>query len=1071
MRNTGRKQTDKKKSETAPPVRSDISQLAALSRRQFTQSVVAAIATLAASACHRGGSDSQHSDAESPRADSTVWDCVRDALKSLEVSPDNLAAQSKKVVATGDPARIAAWVANNITVLPAATSGSYAPTTALWGARATLRSGAGSARDRADLLAGLLEAAGYKTRVVSWKRPASITQEQLYRVHDLVFTPDLRLLAPLLERAQRSAQLQTGPDQDAANECRRLADALLVSADEQLLARARPIDTELPDRLPIVEYEREGVKGWAIAYGSSDVVTSSPEGLGGPAGEADVRTVKLGVAVAANPAAHSALDRTVPHEVLSAQWPVTSVAGRQVFIGFPPPGDPRPYLLGANPQLQAQRVAVARLQSSEALLPSDGAAVVQGARLSLAGRVGSPASGNTDRNDDRGSSRATAAAQRKTVTNIALSVSAAAYPTVILDLALSDAQGQSVSSLGEPDFTVTDEGKQQAISVVRNTAPEGIRVLVLYDTSGSIAESWGSPVRRAGFEAQLSKQLAGVASTSPYLLQVVGLSDTPSSSAWTAPNAEQIQSRLGSIGSQSDVWWALGETAPKSGASAVIVISDFASSAEDVRKVPDYQRNLKASGIRLAIMPIGHVDRDATRLIQELSGCEEVQNDATAAEQLGRFVEKQVKQAATVNYQLQYRAPDGDLAKRTVEVAVMDAPASAARAEYAVPPVTERVAQTGIAGIYLTIEMAGRTAVRTLAGVPLSYRGTVADTADQRAIDEATRALNGLHTIAFEPSQPTASAILDEGLTRLLTLEPVFEAGSRPMSELLPQILQVQRFEPTLGLLLEPVPDAGEDLGGAVPDGLRVMVIGDVSHGDGVQRSVDLLSEFNTWRGRSADAQRAFRAAFRRSLAGSVREGRLFARSAARDLSTGPWVWVPPFDDGAKIDSLSAVSKDWLRVFSDRYGGNVRLVTPQQSTGGAWVVDPTSGSVTAVDADGRGGAGCSIPDEGALTVALALLSIACLTTAPAEGSQGFLLCVGADTYGAATTAAASFNTPAPDTNGPVFGALIYGAQLGASFAFAGAGPQGALARGLIGVILAMLSIATAVCPGNQIIGR
>jgi hypothetical protein len=272
---------------------------------------------------------------------------------------------------------------------------------------------------------------------------------------------------------------------------------------------------------------------------------------------------------------------------------------------------------------------------------------------------------------------------------------------------------------------------------------------------------------------------------------------------------------------------------------------------------------------------------------------------------------------------------------------------------------------------------------------------------------------------------------------------------------MLPQLQKVQRFEPTLGMLLEAVPD----LGGAVPDGVRVAVIADTSDGKATVRTIDLMPEFNTWHGRDPDPKKAFRAALRRSLASSVREGRLFPHSATRDLSTGPWVWVAPNDDGAKLETLSPASKAWLYTFGDLYGGNIRLLRPQHASGGAWVIDPTSGSITAVDADGRGGVKCQMPDDPALLAALLLLSIACVYRAP-EGS-GFLLCLGADVYGSATTAAASFKNPAQGIGAADAALVLYSLQMTLSDVFGG--PDGALARGLIGVILAMLAAGAEAC--------
>ena len=110
-----------------------------------------------------------------------------------------------------------------------------------------------------------------------------------------------------------------------------------------------------------------------------------------------------------------------------------------------------------------------------------------------------------------------------------------------LDVSVTDAGGKGVAGLTEADFAVTEDGNPQAFDVARDTVPDGIRVLLIYDTSGSITKSWGSAAKRAAFEAQLAKLLADANSRGPFLLQVIGLSDTATKSAWAAPDADQNQ--------------------------------------------------------------------------------------------------------------------------------------------------------------------------------------------------------------------------------------------------------------------------------------------------------------------------------------------------------------------------------------------------------------------------------------------------------------------------------------------------------------------------------------------------
>jgi hypothetical protein len=72
----------------------------------------------------------------------------------VRASPDHLPARAANLVAAGDPASLYEFVRDEIvTYPPRVDSLTASDTTIRWGTRATLRGGAGTPREKADLLA------------------------------------------------------------------------------------------------------------------------------------------------------------------------------------------------------------------------------------------------------------------------------------------------------------------------------------------------------------------------------------------------------------------------------------------------------------------------------------------------------------------------------------------------------------------------------------------------------------------------------------------------------------------------------------------------------------------------------------------------------------------------------------------------------------------------------------------------------------------------------------------------------------------------------------------------------
>ena len=984
------------------------------------------------------------------------YDLIRQLRTIIQASPDHLGAAAAAAVATGDPARIVEFVRDRIAILPATSSTADPTTDARWGARGALRSGSGTLRERADLLVDLLGRAGITGRVMRMPRPSSYPGAALAAP---VFGPDLAALGALWDVVDRAhPALDVGHDP---------AGALVETTTERILSAlpaelrtARLTGPGLPEAIPIVEFDHGGRTQWATALGDRPVLGQAPDGMFG-ASETVIPRVSVGVSVALNPPAGATLDRTVLHEVLRAEWSAAEVAGRALVLGFPGPGTPTE-AVGRSLESAVIRQPVLRLETSEPL--GDTQPLALGDFLSSAGGVFAPS-------PDRPGSlvgplgplvdpAGPGAGER--VATVAGRVNAAAFPEIELWVAAQASDGSAVDGLSAADFAVTEDGQVRPVTLIANTAPREVRVLVVYDTSGSVTSALGTPKKKAALEAGIAAALGRAAQASPFVVQVIGVGDHARDGGWIAPEPTALAAALASTVSNSDVWTTLGDAVPASGASAVLLVSD--NEAHDLPdQIPAFQRRLRASAVPVACLPLGNVDKATTAAILAIGAGPRL--DMTAGDFGGRleaFVRDQVERTARANYRLRYRAaPDGPSA-RAVGVAIVGAGAAPLKLGYAVPAEVDRAAPSGIAGVYLTIRVGDHEAVRRLAGVRASARGIPEDTSDAAAIEAASAALNSLHTISFEPGSPTTAHLLDDVIGAVLTVEPVEAAWPGGPPAIVAAGSGWRRFPAPVAALTESVLAEATPLA-ASPSGLRVTVLTETGRAPGIVGLADVVPALNIARGVGPDPVAAFRAAMQATLGSSVREGQIFPASAVHSLGDLPLVCLPAFTAVDAVPGWTAEQRLRLTPLLTEYDDHHRLVPASGEVAAMWVVDPDTGSATAVGEDGRGGAGgkfldCLVPDDDGEMVlafigyALALISSACLMLNPGVGTVPYYRCVGADVYGAGVAALGAFVAP-PNVPAAAFGALSYGIGLVA--------PEAAAGRGIIMVLLLIGQLITA----------
>jgi hypothetical protein len=953
---------------------------------------------------------------------------LRDAVRA---SPDHLALRAADVVAGHDANKIVDFVRDRIAVVPPFWFLDDHRQATRWGQAATLRGGQGTLRERAEILADMLTRAGFNAQVMSADRPAAIGLTELYQQHMVQFSPDSkRVEAALAQLRQAGAPAPAAPQVFDPGPDPVLAILQTLPAS---LQNVRPRPDLLPPQVPVVAFHDGGKKRYAFALGNLRATDTEPVGLAGAASAETPPIVTVTVSAVANPAAGSKTPRGRQIDLVTGKWSADVIVGRQVLLTFVPPHGPKAYLESALSSLP-MRVPVLRVQTDAPPVAAGAGLIATGPLITVHGDVmptssrgASPAPG-TPIDGPFGKNQVLSDADRKQavarVASVRVAANATAFPEIALELDITNSAGQSVDGFDARSLSIHENGKSvDGFTVLANMRSQlRPRVLVAYDTSGSVTQWWPTKSARATFEKNLGAALTAIDAQVPFEVQVVGTGTIPNPDAWASPQTAAIASALAAANVTDETWGTIAGPALDQGVVAIIMAGDVGDDTTAPRDIRALQTRLAGTRVPVLCVPLGPPAEAAVAKIVSVSHGARI--DSNNLGRLAGLLQPLLAGWVGTAYRVRYLAPVGGPADRTVTVGLSDRTDLHGNATYRIP--ASPLAPPSFVSLHVTIEVGVHRSYRRLAGLQVNTRGFVfGDLDDPGAIAETRAALDGITTIAIEPGTPTSAAILDDVLSSCLSVEPLRPiwptAGADQLLQAIPQ--GVRRTPGLFAALLAP---ARVDPG--VVSGLRVAVLQErAPSATLIERHIDLAVGTNPVIAVTTDGHAGFAAAVATSVAASAAEAATFDDSAYSRLSGRPLTALPYGDFGAQNAFLKTVPPNKLEAWSTMASlyEDLHKLVPASGAGDAfWVVDPDTGAAKAMLLDSTGGAiihdGCNFSATDQMAMTLSMLAVMC-----SYSPEVFpVVCLGINTAATAMTVAGLFD-PASDANlGSPFSALL-----------------------------------------------
>lgn len=869
------------------------------------RSLVPAFAAAALlSGCHcRSGDDPQPSALD-------AFEAWREVQQSLRASPDHLPGRAEALVAAGDVDGLFALVRDDIALVPGQSGFFSSAWAERWGTRATLRGGMGTMRERADLLAELVRATGAEAEVWEGEPEAGFDVQAA-----LAHAPNraVRYAATAEQRAQWDEAL---PATTAGWSFSPLDSSGAVAAAVVDGVHAAGIDGSSAigfdwdvGRIPFVRATVAGVtvdlnpNVPGAARGEARVEAPYPSGESG--GMASF-TVQLEVE------REGSFERTL---LVERTWTADEIVGRTVTAAF---STPYSFLEAAVTPAQDAWTFVpylavdgAGLGDEEAqALSAVGDPITRGGAVLALGDDGSLLI-----DGQHVAAPPSDPARLDAVAAVQIDVDEAAFPEIHVAVSCEDAGGALVEDLAADAFRVLEDGVEQRAVLQRSRAPAPA-VLLLFDRSSSLpaeflaeAATTGHTIAAAVFDA-----VPGA------LIQVAGMDfGRPAGSGLFVSTLEEVDAQLADLGgAASEVWHNL-DVAADSGASVIVLISDFV--AEDA-ETEDFAQNIAAGPPVLAVA-VGDADGEAADRVVALTDGQRIDGTDAAAVAAGTAAFVAARDA--YSYVLAYVASTSGKAQRAVTVTV-DADRLDAADVYLPPALPAPT--PAIAHLYLTVLANGRSVTRTL----------------------PPELLFGRAVVMVEAGPPSLSVKLDEHIGERFAYEPVFAAilaGDEPEAW---RTLQSSRGRTPVGLRFAFSSSARELAGPATfPDGLSAAIAVDRPEwGVGIHHSLDWLAVvsrrtpladpvagFEETLGRTAYLAAIEQARYDTSTAGLLEGEALGSFPAGSvDFELGP-EWYTPALPYFQRELAAPLDGDPIAF---------------------WAVDPFTGDVIGGLSDGTGGA-------------------------------------------------------------------------------------------------------------------
>lgn len=862
------------------------------------------------------------------------YDIWRQVQAALRTSPDHTSARARALVAAGDVGAIHRFVRDEIRLISAEPKRLYLGARVKWGARAALRAGAGTAREKAEILAALIRETGRDASVMELGEAGREAELGIfYRDFAVPFAP--QVAKGQVDRWREAlGQPKLDVDVEASErETLKLARDLrarIPAEDQHRIARLS-YNGRLVGTKPIVKYTEPG-QGDFLADPLRPDAELAPVGTT-RLSEAAEMSGMLPVTVSLTA---TVLDEAVaPFEIARAEWTADEVAGRQVRIGFKPFGDTREVLASRIGDLRAFTPFLSiQALDGEALDPAR--AVIMGEGFTLEGdRISQSDTGAVLMNGAP-LDASPPSGRAGDVATIEVEASAARFPDMRLFVRPKGADGAIIDGLTVRDFALTDEG--DGVSHLLHERERAPNILFLADASGSMPKEFiGAGAWNQG--AAMTELIASVEAMA---------------------KAIHPHSRVTIEPTDSNMWRHLLRNV---GSSANLIIYATDGDLDGAQPTPEQIAAL-GTGPKAIVMDV-HSKLDSRRerlgdrnifdaMAQATNGLAvNVSADDTAQVQgaIQRILEEQTRD---LPYVLTYRAPSAGTGARKAGVAI--GPASG-EAPYEVGTTSAEARK--VCALDVTIRIGTKEIKRRLCGQ--DGRGAMT----QDAMNRLHGAVLGGHMIAFEGPAPSRSTVLDEIITARLSVEALDKAArdkSQSFDDMVSILEQGMFSLPTAqaALMMRPGALSGENFSVA-EHGLRVVLHSEypIINTDQLVSRVDILP-FEHGYVISPDQQVVLEKAFENSIMLAAAEQALFPVNTVSALQGKPLVVLTRalYEDKTLLPEVAdrVAWAEFARKLRAMFpSGYVALTAADGSTHANWAISNATGEVFAILPDGTGG--------------------------------------------------------------------------------------------------------------------
>lgn len=863
------------------------------------------------------------------------WSALR---KALVESPDHLRARADAAVESKDPKRIFEFVRDNIATVPPLGQGESLAKAVRFGVENLLRSGAGTPRERAELLMELLQRAGFAASVVQGSVDGPLfendaPQKVYLRRISLPFEPG----AP----PGGGSWSKTAPP--AASEVGVLdADGVESSAlFEKLRPLVTPTATVNPpfigvlSPVPLVALERSGKTEYlnplladaefGQSYATSIVAAE-------PAAEPSTVVVRLSATRKSAPAK--------PIVLAEGSFGFDELAGSRLRIS-PQPFVDLPSFLAAKP------LDVTSFATGFALIGSDGMPrrFVRGATIGASGDVVGDSGGEPLLNGVPQLQGGKAAS----VAKASASAASVSPPMVEVLVAPTDAGGAVVTGIPASEFVLEEDGVRVGAALRENGGAP--RVLVLWDCTGS------QPLMSDAIAQGLADAIFAGAPAARVQVRAADGGVSPDGFTLATPG-EVKAALLGVSGVASPIYAALLEALSSAAPTLIVLCTDG-----DVELSPALASQCLAALASCPVMVVGcaltstAVKTDVLGAIAAASGGALVNagdfSDMTATK--AKLTELGAARSARP-YRLVY-ASKGKPGKHTLDVTVGKASASA---EFSLGEAQDGGNWSDFVGMHLHVEMGGETVERTLAGLEAAPLPDAEDASVR--IAAATREVRDFLLsstwIGFEGGAPTLSAWYDDLLSATIGFRPVAEAVEKKDAEAAYAAAALAPMRPLARSLLAhaPLPQPAAASGALVREyGLRAVLHRTFPLSG--RYAIDILPTLRFRCIGVDDGGIAFDHAMRASLRLAVAEAAIAQGSTLAYLATAPLQGFPPGGiSESDLTGFPAAERKAMAALLGRYSGSHRIIAKDGSTQAFWAIDGATGTALGVLTDASGGA-------------------------------------------------------------------------------------------------------------------